>query len=169
MNRSARRPQGIEAAEETRLHRRAWAVQRLAWTVLAVLLAAALLGLFGGGGPLSRSQARSADGALEVRYERFARREAPADLEIHAAPRGAASGELHVHISRKYLEGVRVDRITPAPVRVEAGHEDVTYVFAARSPTAFTFRLQLQTAGRLQGQITLEPDSSVRFSQLVYP
>jgi hypothetical protein len=59
--------------------RGALVVQRIGWAGMALVLAAALLGLFGSG-PLSWRSAWSDEGTLLLRYERFARANANQEL-----------------------------------------------------------------------------------------
>ena len=54
---------------------------------------------------------------------------------------------------------------------MEAGSKGFTYVNIAEpdQPTAFTFELQPQKMGLLQGRVGLEGEEPVSFTQLVYP
>ena len=81
---------GLEVHEDMRLVRRSWVVQRIGWGVMAALLLAALLGLFGTG-PLSRATATAPGGAVTLDYDRFGRYLGPATLLIRVGP-GAAPG-----------------------------------------------------------------------------
>lgn len=58
---------GLEVSQDLNFQRREWVVQRVGWVVMAVLLVAALLGLFGPG-PLSKSIAGSASGPVRAEY-----------------------------------------------------------------------------------------------------
>ncbi|MFC7541248.1 hypothetical protein ACFQU2_19765 [Siccirubricoccus deserti] len=52
---------------------RSWQVERLSWAMLLVLVAAGLLGIFGGSGPLVAATALTPDEAIRLRYERVQR------------------------------------------------------------------------------------------------
>lgn len=171
MEHGANKPDGLQGAEESAYHARSWAAQHIAWAILAALLIAALLGVFGGGGPLSWTRERTPDGALEIRYERFVRRDAPAQLEVRVAAALADAGHIRLRVGREYLTSVRVEWITPPPLRVEAAGEETVYVFAARAgaPSTLMFNLQMQASGRQRARFTVGPDHSIGFTQFVYP
>lgn len=102
--------------------RRAWAVERLAWFVLALLVAAGLLGGFGRGGWLSEGRIGTADGLLEFRYQRVQRLLTSSDLEI-VAPVRPADGALDVRLGRDLLDDWQIRTVLPPPAasRGEAG------------------------------------------------
>ena len=60
----------LEISQDLTFQRRSWIVQRVGWVMLALLILAALGGLFGPG-PLSRARAGPHDGPLWVEYQRF--------------------------------------------------------------------------------------------------
>jgi hypothetical protein len=60
----------MEVNADIEFQRRVWRVQRIGWLIIAAVIVAALLGVFGGG-PLSRAAVQG-DG-LRLEYERFAR------------------------------------------------------------------------------------------------
>ena len=72
----------------------------------------------------------------------------------------------------QYIEGVQIQHVSPQPQSVEAGSKGFTYVFNIAQPdqpTAFTFELQPQKMGLLEGRVGLEGEEPVSFTQLVYP
>ena len=68
----------LELHQDPRFTRRIAAIQRAGWVVMGLVIAAALLGLFGAG-PLSRATAEAADGTLRLEYDRFGRLSAPGE------------------------------------------------------------------------------------------
>ena len=149
--------------------RREWAVERTAWVVGLVLLAAAALGLFGDG-PLARATVRTPDGILAVAYDRFARAEAPTTLRVRVAA-AAAGDALRVALDRSYVERVDVERVIPVPRRVETAGEWVTWVFdvTAPGPATIVFRLQHDRPGRPTARLRLGEGRALAFTALVYP
>ena len=118
--------------EDPRFFQREWRAQRVGWGVLAVLVVAALLGVFGRG-PLAHAGA--GEGPLSMKFDRFLRHGAPSDLEIEVAAGSAdAEGRVRLWFDRRYLEKVRVEKVIPEPEWMEAAAERVTYVFRASSP-----------------------------------
>jgi hypothetical protein len=155
------------------LQRRVWRVQRVAWTLMALVVLAALLGLMGSG-PLSRRSVTSADGAVRVEYERFLRRGATTTLRIHAGLAGSETAQLAVWLARPYLEDVTIHRVQPPPDRVQAGRDRVIWNFevSARDPGApltVTIHLVPEAMGRLRAAVGLGPGPGLGFSQWVYP
>jgi hypothetical protein len=87
--------------------RREWRAQRFGWWALTVFVAAAALGVFGGG-PLSRATAASADGGLRLDYDRFVRSGAPARMLVHVAgsPAPDPGRALHLEFSRDFIDAI---------------------------------------------------------------
>lgn len=170
MAREQGRAEGL-ALDEATSHRSMARVQRLAWAVLALLVLAVLLGLFGGQGPLSATQARTPDGALELRYERLTRLSAPATLDIRIAPAYVRSERIRLELDREYARTARIEHIAPEPLRVQSGPQGLRYEFATvpGTPARIVFHLQMQEFGVLRGKLALRPDHSLEFLQLVFP
>ena len=169
-----RRVGDLDIAEDVAFQRRAWAVQRAGWGAMALLVLAALAGLLGGGGPLGTGEAGEADGPLRVRYARFARYQAPTELELELGPAAVRGGEARVRLSREYLEGVEVTGTSPAPAAEEAGPEGVTYVFrvsppAPGRPATVVFFLETTRFGLRTAAVAPTGGEPVTFRQLVYP
>lgn len=146
-------------------------VQRIAWVALALAVLAVLLGVFGGQGPVSDARQRTADGVLEIRYDRLTRWSAPATLEITVSGEHVDANELRLGLNREYLKAALIERITPAPVRTQAGTGEIYFVFAA-APGAralIVFHLKMEAIGLQRGRITLAPDTALEFAQFVYP
>lgn len=146
-------------------------VQRVAWAVLVLAVVAVLLGAFGGTGFISTASMRSPDGALEIHYQRLARRSAPATLEVRVAGVHVDGPELRLGLDRKYLEAARIERITPAPLRTESGDRQITFVLAATAgtPALVVFQLKMDAIGLERARVTLAPDRSLEFTQFIYP
>jgi hypothetical protein len=97
---------------------REWQVQRLAWVLAALVLTAAMLGLFGGG-VLSATTARSPDGTIEVSYERFVRKDATEVLQVRVTPDQDA-GSATVFLGAEWVDAVIIEGIEPQPDTVSA-------------------------------------------------
>ena len=161
----------LEISQDLNFQRRSWAVQRFGWVLLAMVILAALLGLFGPG-PLSQAMAGQQDSPLRIEYHRFWRLKSPMSLRLHLGPEAAASGQARVWLSRSYVEAMRVQHVTPQPQRVEAGSDRFTYVFTlsqVNRPTAVTFTIEPETPGSVAGQAGLENGLEIRFRHFIYP
>ena len=146
-----------------------WKIQRRCWAGMAVLIALALLGLFGSG-PLSRATRGARDGPLRIEYQRFGRRGADETLDADLAP--GHSGEANLWLSREFLEGVQIERIAPEPVRVEAGPRRSAYVFRLADPgdpVRVTIHYRPERPGTLRGRIGLDAETPIEFAAFIYP
>src|SRR5688572_26815794 len=95
--------------EDIRFQSLEWWCERAGWLLIAVLLILALAGAFGRG---SLSHRTADAGPGEVRYERFLRRDSPADLEVTLP---TSRDEPRLWIDRAYLKAVGIDSIVPRP------------------------------------------------------
>jgi hypothetical protein len=173
MTEQGRRVGDLEINENIDFQRRIWRFQTVGRVVMALVLAAALLGLLGPGLLSNGASADSPQTQLGVKeYERFLRFMKPTTLRIGLEPGAVTEREARVWLDREYIEGVQIQHITPQPERVEAGSKGMTYVFNVEDPnqsTVFSFDLQPQKMGLLQGRVGLEDEEPVSFKQFVYP
>lgn len=159
----------LELGGEQEAHKY-WTWQRIGWAAIAVLLLAAVAGLFGKG-PVANGSAQSADGSLQVEYARFARFQSPSTLRILAGEAATASGQLEVRVNRDYFRDVEVAQITPEPKSTRAGAQELAFIFdVARGESAEVhFQLRPNAAGvsHLRVHLPDQPPLSVR--QFIYP
>src|SRR5690242_8532320 len=94
----------IQIDVDRRHSRREWRIERIGWAVMAVLLAAGLLGLLGYG-PLSQARAGE-PGTLSVTYDRLQRASAPSEYHFTVAPSLARDGELRLRFDDTLLDEV---------------------------------------------------------------
>jgi hypothetical protein len=162
----------LDPPAAARLQRRIWRIQQVVWALMAILVAAGLLGFLGSGRFSHRSIAAS-DGTLRVDYERFLRRGNRTTLLIRMqSPPGAATAALGLRITRAYLDGMRVESVFPPPRRTQAGSDDVILDFDVDSqPGSLTLRIHVvpERLGAQQAAFRVGGGSSVGFRQWVYP
>lgn len=148
-----------------------WIAERVGWTVITLMILAALLGLFGSGW-LSEASVGTPEGALRLEYSRFGRFLAPTALRLHVGSDGMYEGRVSLWINRDYIEAAEVQRIVPPPDAVEAGADRLNYVLRvsdAGRPTAVTIHLEPHRVGSLSGQIGLAGHKPLHFEQFIYP
>jgi hypothetical protein len=148
-----------------------WRVERAGLVAMALVIVAALTGLTGGG-PLSRAQARTADGRLTLEYERFMRWDAPAPLRLRFDASAADGGEIRVWLDRGYLRDVKIERVVPEPQKVQLGAGRVTYVFPSAGGSAgdtVTMYVEPQSVGAVSLRAGLAGGRALAARQLVYP
>ena len=152
-----------------RHHRAAWRVERIGWTAMALLLMAALLGVFGDG-PLSHVRSGSTQ-ALSVRYDRLLRSNAPTEYEFQAGTSLVTGGELRLRFERSLMEDIELDSIVPQPDKQDAGPDYTEFAFRVRgnAPVKIDFRYRPATFGRHSGRVSVDGQHSVLIDQFVYP
>lgn len=157
-------------ADLMRHHRAAWRVERIGWTVMALLLAATLLGAFGDG-PLSHARSGSAQG-LSVEYDRLLRSSAPALYRFEANPSLARDGVIRLRFDGALIENMELESIVPEPEAQEAGPGFTEFAFRVAPgdrPAKFDFRFRPATFGHRTGGVSVAGAEAVRINQFVYP
>lgn len=160
---------GLEIDDDINFHRKEATVERVGWTVMALLALLGLVGLFGDG-PLART--RAASGPVEVQYDRFERLLSPAQMVIHVAPEAAQNDEIRLQIERNLLNGLEVRGISPQPDSMELAPDRVVYVFKLTDPSRpmqITFDMETVKAGSHIGQVGVDNGALVRVNQFIYP
>ena len=152
-------------------HRAAWRVERIAWALSAIVLIAALLGLFGYG-PVSRTTVGNVD-ALQIEYDRFQRSSAPADYQVTANASLARNGALRIRFDQSLIDRVEFDDIVPEPERVVAGNGYIEFIFniapGDETRARIAFRFRPTTFGRRSGQVTTNGAPPVLLDQYIFP
>lgn len=159
---------GLELDEHFQAQKRGWTIDRIGWVVMVVIVCTALLGAFGNG-PLGLASAGSDE--LKVRYNRFGRLGADLVLKVQMDRAAASQGEFGLWLSNSYLEGVRIDQISPSPDTEEPLDEGILYTFVAGGgDLQAEFDLTGDKIGVLEGAVgSSGPEDSVSFFQFLYP
>ncbi|SNS86982.1 hypothetical protein SAMN06265795_10844 [Noviherbaspirillum humi] len=159
---------GLELEVDPRQQRLEGVVERVAWVVLAAFLMAIAFGLFGRGGPLSDSEAVSADRDIGIEYQRFVRHHTSDTLRIRV---DAKADTVRLKVSADYLRRIQIEQVTPPPQRVVMEKGALVYEFNARPGSIhdITFDFMPEGIGSLPGWIALEGRSRLSFEQFVYP
>lgn len=161
----------LELHQDLRYQRREWVAQRLAWTVMALVIGAALAGVLGKG-PLSNATVAAPDGSLHLEYERFLHYRSPTQLTVSVPGQFTAGGEVRLWMAEDYLAGIQIDRVYPRPERVEAGEGRHVYIFRVGDPgkpVRLIFKMQADEKLGLSGRLGLVNQGAVAFNQFVYP
>lgn len=146
--------------EDMRFQRRYWLFERVGWTILILIVAAAAAGAFAGG-PLSA--ATGTGEGLEAAYERFARRGVETRLTVTLP----ASRTLWV----QGMDGFDVTGLEPAPATVRRERTGLAYDFApGTGPAVATFLLKPRDWGRQRVTLAARPDAPPTvLAMFVYP
>lgn len=171
-------PTGIEsgttvAGGDDRFQERQWRLQRFGWIVMALVIAAALAGGFGGG-PLGTGSAADGRGT-QVTYQRIVRAETSTLVMIEAPASAATDGTLGIALGRGYLARIDVDEVRPQPRRVAAAGDGLAYDIAiadappAAGAIAVRFRIVPRESGWLAGTVAVADGPPITFRQFVLP
>lgn len=138
----------LEVKQDLEFQRREWRLQQVGWFALTAFVAAAALGLFGGG-PLSPAHARGPGTGLEIDYDRFIRVGAATRVTVRGLTAARPGDPLQLRIPREYFESFRVDRISPEPDAMLVGAREVTLQYGAgpADPSGLTVILDLEPIG----------------------
>ncbi len=156
----------IQIDDDPAFQRRNWTFERIGWAALMVLLAGACLGLFGSG-PLS--SAHTEVYGLTLGYKRVLRYQAPASLALELA-QGAR--EVRLFISREWLDGATIERVSPPGAPAMLRGDGMELVFPA-APELKGGRIRIDfrpdRMGWRRGEIRLDGGPPLRFGALVLP
>lgn len=161
----------LEIDQDLAFQAREWRLQRVAWSVMGLIIVAAMLGLFGTG-PLSAATAGDAEGSLAVEYQRFVRHDGRTTVTVLVGEGQAVGDQVEVWVAADYLDGFEVRGVSPEPEEVRSEGGGLIYEFAVGDPTQrveVTFSLQPRRMGRLTGEIGVPGGQTVTFGQLSYP
>lgn len=147
-----------------------WMVERGGWAVMALIVIAALSGVFGG--LTTREEVRDGSGRLLVSYQDFQRHLDPTSVQLTVDTRGQSLFE--VTIDEALASKMDIRTIMPTPIEVQAHDGGLLLKFAA-SPESERPALIAITGvptrwGRVRGRIGLIGESSAaQLDIFVYP
>lgn len=163
-------PLSVRDIEDPDFQRREWTVLRVGWLLLALLLAAALAGLFGAG-PASETTADSPDGSVQVEYERFIRHVGTTTLTIRPGADTVEQDKVQVFISRELVTGWRIENVSPTPSTESSTDQWLIYEFDALgvSPPEIKMLYRGDGFGRHDGSIGAGTGAPLELWQWIYP
>ena len=154
--------------EDMTLQRATWRFERIGWFVLLVLIGLTLAGLFSTG-PLSQVNDQTADGTLEIRYERFSRN--GAEDEIIVTAHGAPGQFLRLALGGRLLEGFSIEALNPQPAPLTSDGRDLIIPMLADRKGVATLYLTIRSNGMglYQGYVRLNDGEHLAVPKFVYP
>jgi hypothetical protein len=158
----------IELNDDMRFQRRTWAVERVGWILMGVVIVAAAAGLFGVG-PLSWATVRQLPDLAEIDYGRFQRQTAPATIRIKT-PRPRSDGVL-IEVDSAFLNAYKISSIWPQPVQSTALAHGVRFRFdvAEGMPATIVFHVSPQRMGFFRPKLTIAGAEPVELPVFIFP
>jgi hypothetical protein len=158
------RPDGLQLDEDRSFQERFWIVERGAWAAFGLIIACAIAGLTGGGGPLA--SASRTIGEAEVRYPAITRWTTSYTMKIHL-PQGGSD----VRLGPQVLDAFEIATIQPQPVAATTTSDGLQLAFRVEGKGAapVAIRMKALTVGRVDYDVTVEGAGTARLSTLVLP
>jgi hypothetical protein len=135
----------IEVGENLDFQRKWWRFENVVWVFFTLIIVLDLAGVFGRG-PVAKAERRSADGTIDVKYERIERTDSPSILTINFGPSAIQNGKIVLYVSESLVKGLGTQRVVPAPIETRIGNGGLTYTFPASGLPA-SVDLALEPAG----------------------
>lgn len=161
----------LQLEDDMQYHRRAWQIQSIARVAAAVILLAALIGLWGQG-PLSKATEGEAGDPLRLEYDRFGQFRTNTTLKLKVDDAARTDDKLQVWLSRDYMERYQVQEISPEPDRVAVDNGHLVYTLSVAEPSDtydIVFQLVPTRFGLARGDAGTSEGKLLSFTQLIYP
>ena len=160
----------LEIDQDLAFERRHWTVQRIGSVIGALIVVAALLGVFGSG-PLSAATAGDEE-SLAVHYQRFVRFQGQGELVIVVGANLAREGQVEFWLATEFLDDIDLQGISPEPDEVRLAGDRQVFVFLVddpAQPVQVTFTYVPNGLGKVSGAAGLVDGPRVSFTQFGYP
>lgn len=121
-----------------------WRFERAVWVLFALIVIADLLGCFGRGF-LAKAHIQTADGSLDLKYERIERFSTPSILTVKFGPNAIHDGKVQLWASDSLVTHLGNQRVVPEPAESVLDNNGILYTFPTR-PRSDTVGLALEPA-----------------------
>jgi hypothetical protein len=153
------------------------AVQRVGWVVMALLLLAALLGVFGGG-PLSSATVRQSGPGyeLELEYPRFGRVESDLQMELRITAPEQQADQITVVLSGDLRAKTSIRTISPQPESEAVLGDSIVYTWRVdgwERPQVIAFEYEARDWRGVDGRLDVSAGDQalgvLTFDQFLFP
>ncbi|OQW32260.1 MAG: hypothetical protein A4E19_19710 [Nitrospira sp. SG-bin1] len=161
----------LEIKQDLDVQRTTWIIQRIGWAAMALIVLAALAGVFSSG-PLARTVMTDDQRLFSLEYDRFGRYESESVLRLELTPEATKASHVTLWIDRIYWAKYAIEQILPEPSATRTGSDGFSYTFdigAQHAPAAIILRLRPEHIGMAEGHIRVNDRGSITFHQLVFP
>jgi len=137
----------VAVGEDLAFQAKWWRFERSVWILFGLILLLDLSGLLGRG-PLSKVERHTADGTVDVRYERIERTGTPSFMQVSFGSSAIHDGKIELFVSESIVKELGAQRVVPAPQTSVVGNGGLTYTFpASTQPASVEFSLQPSARG----------------------
>lgn len=161
----------LQVNQDLMHERREWLAERVAWGLFALMLAAALAGVFGNG-PLSHARAGAAGSTIWAEYERLERARNESALDVYLGPGALVDGRVQLSVNREFVDRMNVLRLQPEPDSQILSDGAVLYEYEARTsgaPLHVAIMYEAAGMGFVPVRIGVDAGPSLEFRQFVFP
>lgn len=159
----------IAVGEDIEFQRKWWRFEKVAWSILLLIVIVDLLGGFGRGW-LSKARAATPDHALTLDYERIARASTPSIMTFRFGDTAIRRGRIILYVSDSVFKPLGAQRVAPQPALSSIGEGGITYVFpASQSPASAQIQLEPSFPGLHKFRVQVEGSTPVDGTVLVMP
>lgn len=161
----------IEINQDLATQEKTWIIQRVGWGGMALIVIAALTGVFGNG-PLARTEITDDQQTLRLSYDRIGRYEGELFLQLVLTAETTKTGRVTVTIDRTYWTSHAVEQIIPEPLTTSIGSDGFLYTFEVDTPSMpamIAFRLRPKYLGALDGRIRVNDAGTLQLHQFIFP
>lgn len=160
----------IEIEEDMGFQRRSWIVERVCWILMAVVVVAAVLGLFAEG-PLSWTTVGDSRSHIVVEYGRIQRQSAPTTIRVLVAADAIKPDGITIEVDEAFTNALQITTIRPQPVQSMAVANGMRFRFEAdaRAATALYLYVRPEEVGSSRLRLGLADEAPVELPMFTYP
>ena len=159
----------IAVGEDLDFQRRWWKLEKFVWSFFVLLLIADLSGALGRG-PLANAKAHTADGTLQLKYERILRENTASIMTVLPGAAAVHNGQVQLFVSDSVLKQFGAQRIIPQPATSAVGGGGVTYTFPATTlPMTVQFELKPSFIGSHPFTVAIPGAEPIQEKAVVLP
>lgn len=159
----------VAVGEDLEFQRRWWKFERAVWVLFTILVILDVCGVFGRG-PAAKAHARSADGAMDVSYERVERFSSPSIMDIRFDPNAIHDGKVQLWVNEGTVKALGAQRVVPQPLSSVVGDGGILYTFpVTKPPASVQFALEPISPGIFPLEVRMPGGQTLTMKILVMP
>ncbi len=160
----------VSVGEDLQFQEKWWRFERFLWSFFLLVLLLDLAGVFGRG-PVAHHELHASDNSIDIKYDRIARAETPAILDVKLAPSVLHQGKIKLFVSQSFVEELGAQRVIPSPESTAIGGGGLTYTFltTTTAPASVQFALQPSKPGLFHFVVQVIGAQPVKGTVVVMP